>query len=77
MGGSASREIIQSYDTRIDELETRILELEQRVFLGATKDRNGNLIFEKDIIQRYNPSRSYVDSDADTNYSNFINANNR
>ena len=77
MGASTSREIIQSYDRRIDELEKRILELEQRVFLGATKDRNGNLIFDKDIVQRYDPTRSSVDSDADTIYSNFINVNNR
>ena len=49
MGNASSREIIESYDKRIKDLENRVLELEQRVFLGMRKDKNGHLVFEKDI----------------------------
>ena len=54
MGNITSRELIESYDKRIQELENRVLELEQRVILGMRKDKNGNLVFEKHIDTKVN-----------------------
>jgi len=49
MGNVTSRELIDSYDKRIQDLENRVLELEQRIILGMRKDKNGHLVFEKHI----------------------------
>ena len=54
MGNVTSRELIESYDKRIQDLENRVLELEQRVILGMRKDKNGHLVFEKDIDTEVN-----------------------
>ena len=76
MGGSSSREIINSYEKRIQDMENRVLELEQRVFLGTTKDSNGNLVFEP-IEHRYNNTpRSSMDTEVNDIYTSFIKSNN-
>ena len=73
MGGRSSREIIESSEKRIQDLENRVLELEQRVFLGATKDSNGNLVFENTIeYRRNNTPTSSVDNEVNDIYSRFI-----
>ena len=54
MGNITSRELIESYDKRIQDLENRVLELEQRIILGMRKDKNGHLVFEKHIDTKVN-----------------------
>jgi hypothetical protein len=75
MGGTSSREIIESCEKKIQDLENRVLELEQRVFLGATKDSHGNLIFENTIERRHdNTPSSSGDNEVNDIYSRFINS---
>ncbi len=76
MGGSSSREIIDSYDKRIQDIEKRVLELEQRVFLGATKDSKGNLIFETVEYRYNNTPTSSMDTEVNDIYASFIKSNN-
>ena len=76
MGGSSSREIIESSEKRIQDLENRVLELEQRVFLGATKDSKGNLIFDT-IVHKYNNTpTSSIDTEVDDIYTEFLRSKN-
>ena len=70
MGNITSREMLMSYDRRIQDLEQRVLELEQRIFLGATKDEHGVLVFEKDFEKKhYNSRSSSVDTEVNNVYA--------
>ena len=55
MGGLFSCPDYDEHEIRMNDFEKRILELEQRVFLGYTKDKQGNLIPEPKIEYTSNP----------------------